>query len=43
MEEETRELMKEYDLDEDTAERVQGWIDAGLEEDIAVEIAENVL
>lgn len=39
--EETRELMKEHDLDEDTAERAQELIDEGLDEDDAVELAED--
>ncbi len=41
--EETRELMRERDLDEDTAERAQELIDEGLDEDDAVELAEEGL
>ncbi len=41
--EETRELMKERDLDADTAERAQELIDEGLDENDAVELAEEGL
>lgn len=34
------ELMCNYDIDRDTAERAQNWIDEGLDEDEAVELAE---
>ena len=40
--EETRRLMEEYDLDEDTAEKAQELIDEGLDEDDAAELAEEV-
>jgi hypothetical protein len=41
--EETKELMTEHDLDEDTAVRAQELIDEGLDEDDAVELAEEGL
>jgi hypothetical protein len=43
MDEEIKELMKEYDIDEDTAERAQYWINEGLDDDMAVELAEEGL
>ena len=43
IDEETKELMEEYDLDEEAAERARELIEEeGLEEGEAVEIAENV-
>jgi len=40
--EETRRLMEEHDIDEDQAEKVQELIDEGLDEDDAVELADDV-
>lgn len=41
--EEVRELMKDHDLDEDTAERVRKVMDElGVDEDDAIEIAESL-
>jgi len=40
--EEIKALMEEYELDEETAERVKELIDEGVEEDAAVEIAEEL-
>lgn len=41
--EETKRIMEEYSLDEDTAEKAQELIeDWGLDEDDAVEIAEEL-
>ena len=37
--EETRHLMDDYDIDEDTAEKAQELIEEGLDEDEAVELA----
>jgi len=42
-EEDVKELMESHDLDQDTAERAQELIDEGLDEDDAVEIAEDGL
>jgi hypothetical protein len=42
MDEETKRLVKEYDVDEDVAEQAQEFIDEGLEEDEAIEIAEEL-
>ena len=42
MEEETKRLMKEHDVDEDVAEKAQELIDDGLDEDEAIEIAEEL-
>ena len=42
MDEETKRLMKEHDVDEDVAEKAQELIDEGLDEDEAVEIAEEL-
>ena len=36
-------LMSDHDLDEDTAERAQALVDEGLDEDDAVELAEEGL
>lgn len=41
-EEETIELMRNHDIDKDTAEKAQELIDEGLDEDDAVEIAEEL-
>lgn len=41
MDEETKRLMKEHDVDEDVAEKVQELIDEGLDEDEAIEFAEE--
>lgn len=40
--EETSQLMEDYDLDEEMAETVQELIDEGLDEDEAVEITEEL-
>jgi len=40
--EETKRLMEEHDVDEDVAEQAQELIDEGLDEDEAVEIAEEL-
>ena len=40
--EEISRLMEEHDIDEDAAEKVQELIDEGLDEDDAVEIAEEL-
>jgi hypothetical protein len=40
--EETSRLMEEHDIDEDTAEKVQELIDEGLDEDDAVELADEL-
>lgn len=42
-EEEVKELMDNHDIDQDTAERAQELVDEGLDEDDAVEIAEEGL
>lgn len=39
---ETRRLMKDHDIDEDTAEKAQGLIDEGLDEDEAIELADEL-
>lgn len=41
-EEEVLELMREHDIDVETAERVQELMDEGLDEEDAIEIAENL-
>ena len=41
-EEEIAELMLAHDLDEETAEKVQELIDEGLDEDEALEIADEI-
>ena len=43
MDEETKRLMQDHDIDEDTAEQAQELIEEGLDEDDAVEIAEEGL
>ena len=40
--EELTRLMKEYDIDEDTAEKVQELIDEGFDEDDAAELADEL-
>lgn len=40
--EETRRLMKEHEVDEDTAEKIQELIDEGIDEDDAIELAEDL-
>lgn len=40
--EETRRLMQEYDIDADTAEKAQELIDEGLDEDDAIELADEL-
>lgn len=42
MDDETKRLQKEYEVDEDIAEQAQELIDEGLDEDEAVEIAEEL-
>lgn len=42
MDEETKRLMKEHEIDEDAAEKAQELIDEGLDEDEAIEIAEEL-
>ena len=42
MDEETRRLMHDHDIDEDTAEKAQELIDEGLDEDEAIEVAEEI-
>jgi len=39
--EETRRLMKDHLIDQDTAEKVQELIDEGFDEDDAVELADE--
>ena len=40
--EEISRLMEEHDIDEDVAEKVQELIDEGLDEDDAVELADDM-
>ena len=40
--EDTRRLMKDHEVDQDTAEKAQELIDAGLDEDEAIELAEGL-
>ena len=42
MDEETKRLMKEREVDEDVAEKAQELIDEGLDEDEAIEVAEEI-
>lgn len=42
MDEEVKTLMKDHDVDEDTATQAQELIDEGLDESEAIEIAENL-
>jgi hypothetical protein len=39
---ELRELMDEYELDEETAQRAQELVDAGLDHDEAIELADEL-
>ena len=41
MDEEILELMEEYGIDEETAEKMQEYIDQGIEEEYALELAEE--
>lgn len=43
IDDETKSLMEEHDIDEDTAERAQELVDEGLDENDAVELAEEGL
>ncbi|MEK7643273.1 MAG: hypothetical protein AAB372_02390 [Patescibacteria group bacterium] len=43
IDEDVKEIMKSHDLDKDTAERAQELIDEGLDEDDAIEVAEEGL
>ena len=40
--EEVRQLMKDHDIDEDIAEKAQELIDEGLDEDEAIELADEL-
>jgi len=40
--EEIKQLMDDYDIDEDTAEKAQELIDEGLDEDEAIELADEL-
>lgn len=40
--EEVQRLMQEHDIDEDTAEKAQELIDEGIDEDEAIELAEDM-
>lgn len=40
--EETQRLMVEHDIDEDIAEKAQELIDGGIDEDEAIELAEDM-
>ena len=42
MDSEIARLMKEHDVDEDVAEKAQELIDDGLDEDEAIEVAEEL-
>lgn len=42
MNEEVLDLIREYDIDEDIAEKAQELIDEGLNENEAIEIAEEL-
>ena len=42
IEEEVKTLMTDHDIDQDIAEKAQGLIDEGIDEDDAVEIAEEI-
>lgn len=42
MDDEIKNLQREYDVDEDTAERAQDLIDEGIDENEAIEIAEEM-
>lgn len=40
--EEVRRLMRDYEVDADTAEKAQELIDEGLDEDDAIELADEI-
>ena len=40
--EEIKQLMEDHDIDEETAEKAQEFIDEGIDEDEAVELAEEL-
>jgi len=40
--EETRRLMKDHEIDKETAEKAQELIDEGLDEDEAIELADEI-
>ncbi len=40
--EDTRRLMKDHEVDQDTAEKAQELIDEGIDEDDAIELAEEL-
>lgn len=42
MDKEIKQLMKDHDVDEDIAEKAQELIDEGLDEDEAIELAEDL-
>ena len=42
MDDETKRLQKEHEIDEDVAEQAQELIDEGVDEDEAVDIAEEL-
>ncbi len=42
MDDETKRLMKEHEIDEGAAEKAQELIDEGLDEDDAIEIAADL-
>jgi len=42
MDDDVRRLMREHDIDADTAEKARELIDEGLDEDDAVEIADEL-
>lgn len=42
MDDEIKQLQKDFDIEEDVAEQAQELIDDGLDEDEAVEIAEEL-
>jgi hypothetical protein len=42
IEEEVAELMENHDIDKDTAEKAQELIDEGIDEDDAIELAEEI-
>ena len=42
MDEEIKQLMEDHDIDEDVAEKAQELIDEGIDEDEAVELAEEI-
>jgi hypothetical protein len=40
--EDVQRLMKDHDIDEDTAEKAQELIDEGIDEDDAIELADEI-